>query len=172
MINLAIDWYTMGEIGLGIAVGVIFFISIYLAVRSRQERTFKGDHDGKVWATANKAAFGVTLTSEGIKESGDVSKFLASLVNAVFNSKKDGKLNIMDAQYFFGAIMAIFPALTGINQVGKEFKDLTEEEKDELVRIFKSELIFDFTACEEAIESLFESSLNMFLSIDKIAACK
>lgn len=175
MINLAFNWYMFFEIGFYVLCAVIFLSGIFMKqiVRFFENKKLRKNKNAIVLGTSSRAAGLVSITpSEEIKDSTDVAIFLASLTNGIFKAKKDGKLTVADIPYFFTAIYALFPAIVGIKNVIKEYKEYTDEEKKILVEVFKDELMFDSANCEVIIENLFESCLNMLVNIDRLVVCK
>lgn len=173
MITLAFDWYMFFEIGFYVLCAVIFLSAVFMKQIVRFFENKKIKKNAIVLGTSNRAAGLVSIVStEEIKDSTDVAIFLASLTNGIFKAKKDGKLTIADIPYFFTAIYALFPAIVGIKNVIKEFKEYSDDEKKLLIEVFKDELMFDAANCEVVIENLFESCLNMLVNIDRLVVCK
>jgi hypothetical protein len=69
----------------------------------------------------------------GIKETKDVVKLFIAISTDIKESfDDDGKITAGDFVNFSDSLMAIFPAITGIDQVIPELEDLDDEELVEL----------------------------------------
>jgi hypothetical protein len=81
------------------------------------------------------------LNMYGIEETKDVVKAICGLGNAIAASlADDGKITFSDYPKFIGPLISLPAAISGIGEVPKELKDLTEEEKQELIDLVRSEL--------------------------------
>lgn len=178
-IILAFSAYGMWEVLGVIGVIIILGITLYLAVRSRQALTWKGDPNAGIMVVSSAGfageGFRTSLTNDdlnSIKDTLDVVKFVAQLLNGIYKSSADGKLNYKDIPYFFSAATSLIPAVTDIKNVRKEYKEYTDEQRQYIITLFKEQLVVQPIGCEEAIESMFEHLFMSITNIRKIVACK
>lgn len=114
----------------------------------------------------------VNMSNLSIKETKDVVVFLCKATNAVLESiNDDGKITISDVFKFGGAATALFPALSGINQVPKELADLDPIETDELIQLVKDELELD-TDVKAVVEKALKIASQIKELIDLIGQLK
>ena len=109
----------------------------------------------------------ITTDSEarGIESLKDLIKFIIIATQKALSAdaNKDGKINLIEAFSVMTAIGFKIPSLTKVlPNVIPEWKDLTREEMDELVRWFAEE--FDLPGLEKGkIEALIEEALAIIL---------
>ncbi|MHC1736886.1 MAG: hypothetical protein AB9882_02610 [Ignavibacteriaceae bacterium] len=105
--------------------------------------------------------FEVNEPTYGIEETIDVVKFAVVFGNALVKTFEDGKVTIGDLPYYFNAALKLPAALSGLNNVPKEIKDLTDEEINSLVQI-----VIDNTELPTAqAELVLQKSLNLVYSV-------
>lgn len=71
------------------------------------------------------------------KETKDLVRLVVNAVNAVGDSLKDGKLNILDAVHFIKVLVAAGPAIDNVSGVLEELKSLSAVEKQEILDMVK-----------------------------------
>ena len=108
----------------------------------------------------------------GITETKDVLKFVISIGQALYKAFEDGKFTWGDYIHFLPTIGTLFPALSGIEQVPEELRDLSDEEFTELVEYFKSEFNIPDKIVEEIVELSIDTAANLFEIIKLIKKWK
>lgn len=98
---------------------------------------------------------------EGISELKDVVLFVAKLGNGIASSLEDGSVGVADAVKLLPAMAALFPALSGIEQLPAELKDLDEAEQKEIIDLFKANLEVENDNVEQYAELGFEVSVKL-----------
>lgn len=71
--------------------------------------------------------------AKGIQETKEVLAFALTFGSSLGKALKDGKINLADLPSFVLPLTKLPLALGGINEVPAEIKDLSEEEKKELL---------------------------------------
>lgn len=71
------------------------------------------------------------------KETKDLVRLVVNAVNAVGDSLKDGKLNILDAVHFIKVLVSAGPAIDNVSGVLEELKSLSVAEKQEILDMVK-----------------------------------
>jgi prolipoprotein diacylglyceryltransferase len=104
-----------------------------------------------------------------MKDIKEVAIFICKLVNAIMESLKDGKINVLDATNFIAPLMALGEALGGIGNVITEINAMTEETKKELIIAVNAELNLDETKIEPLISEVLNLALNTYKSYKSIA---
>ena len=80
----------------------------------------------------NVKAVKVVKNEYGIKETKEFITFIAALIHAFRLAMADGKFHWTEAAKFIGALRLMPSALTGINLVAKELKELNKTETEQL----------------------------------------
>ena len=93
--------------------------------------------------------------------------FVCRLVNAIDKTLEDGKFKFTELVNFIGAAQAIPAAVADIKEIPAEFKDLTDEEKAELVQYVKDEFDILGDEVEEFVEEAFKVALDLAKLIEK-----
>lgn len=91
----------------------------------------------------------------GLKETKELVRFVLSLAEATVGSLDDGKIGLTDAMRFFGCLKLAGPALKGLADMKDEIMDLSENEKQELIKFINDE----FDLKNDMIEKIVEQSL-------------
>jgi hypothetical protein len=109
----------------------------------------------------------VNMSVYGTEQLTDMMVFLAKFAStAKLAVEDDGKITIGDAAKFVGLLFPLIDAITQIQEVPKELKDLDPIEKEELIAEVKANLDIyenDELAIESALKVVFE--LFNFLKI-------
>lgn len=96
----------------------------------------------------------------GIKELTDVIVFLAKLSSTIKASlDDDGKITLGDAFKFTGLVFPLVDAITNIQDVPKEFLDMTPQEREAVLDAVRQHLDIasnDKEAVESALKVVFE----------------
>ena len=93
--------------------------------------------------------------------------FVCRLVNAITKTLEDGKFKFTELVNFIGAAQAIPAAVDDIKEIPAEFKDLTEEEKAELVQYVSDEFDISNDETEAFIEDAFKVALDLAKLIER-----
>lgn len=101
------------------------------------------------------------------KETMELLEFVFKLSDGVKLSLEDGKWSWVDSTNFIPALIAVFPAIGGIERVDDELFNMTPEQKDELVEWFKSRYDVDNEFAEAAVENGLAVALDLLLYIKK-----
>ena len=107
-----------------------------------------------------------TTNIYGIEDTKDVLKLVFRLVDGYSKSKEDGKFTITDAANFLGAVMVIPQAITGINNVPDEIKELNEAEMQEL----KDFIAEQFDIADDVLEALIEEIIATAIDVGKLVS--
>ena len=105
------------------------------------------------------------MAQVGIQETKELLEFGFKLQQGIVNSLEDGKMTGMDLPSFFPAIMSSTKGIGGIQKVGAELMDLTEEEKQELLTFVREK----FDLPDDQLEELIEDTLHELLDIYRLA---
>lgn len=97
----------------------------------------------------------------GINELLDVIRFGVSLGNAMGNALQDKKFNLADLVFFVDSITKMPAAISGIEQVPAQLKDLDEEEKKVILETISKE----FDIPQDNVEPIVEDALKIALAI-------
>jgi hypothetical protein len=97
----------------------------------------------------------------GITELKEMVGFAIAIANAAGKVMEDSKLSLADLRFALDPLKRIAPALDGMDQIPSEIKDLTADEKDELIQF----VIDEFEIPQDGIESAIESGLQMVSKI-------
>lgn len=102
----------------------------------------------------------------GIDETIDVLEFGFSFSSTIQEAlKNDGKVDFKDAMLFVGLLFNQLPkAITGIQLVPKELKDLSDDERIELVSYFEDR----FDLPNDELEALIERCLTNVISLAEL----
>ena len=103
----------------------------------------------------------------GIQETKEMVGFLISLGEGIAESLEDGKISLGDLGNFLDAAKAVLPAIGGVNQVGAELLDLTDEEKADLSDYIEEEFDLDNTQVEAILEEGLGIALEILQFVDK-----
>lgn len=98
-----------------------------------------------------------------VNELKDVVLFVAKLGNGIASALEDGSVGVSDAVALLPAMASLFPALSGIEAVPEELKDLSEAEQTEMIQIFKEtlQLADDQQKAEQYAELGFEVAVKL-----------
>jgi hypothetical protein len=100
-----------------------------------------------------------------MKETKELVGFVLAVVSAVVESKSDdGQITLGDAPKFFNAMVAAPNAFIGADKIGAELKNLTIEEKNELMAEFREK--FDIT--DDEIEELIEDAVEAAVALSNV----
>lgn len=99
---------------------------------------------------------------KGIEETKDALKFIIGFGEAIDKSLEDGKIGYADLFNFAPVMMDAGAAFSGIDQVPGELKDLSKEERDELVKFVEEEFDIDNDNLEILIEKSFKAILSLY----------
>lgn len=102
------------------------------------------------------------------KETLELVSFLATVANALEKSFRDGKLNVQDFGNFISAAIEAPNAIQGINLIGEEIKNWTEEEKAQAIVLFQEKLDFAADNIESAVEDIFTAILLLISGVTKL----
>lgn len=92
----------------------------------------------------------------GTKELKEILTLIAEIGNGLGAALEDGKLSLLDARHFIGALTASGKAFSGLDKALLELKDLDNKEVQELIDHIKAELDLPQDELEQRIESGFE----------------
>lgn len=67
--------------------------------------------------------------SYGIKETGELQDFLATIINLADTTSADGKIDTFELISFVQVIPQVRPAIEGLKEIPKELGDLSEAER-------------------------------------------
>lgn len=101
------------------------------------------------------------------KETQELLEFICSLSDGVRLSLLDGKWSWTDATNFLPALIAVFPAIGGVDRVDDEIFNITPEQKAELVEWVKLRFDIDDDHAEAAVEDGLVIALDLILYIKK-----
>ena len=106
------------------------------------------------------------MESYGINETKELLDFGFKLQKAIMDALEDKKISvILDAPKFLAAALAAPKAIGGINLVGHELADLTEEERQELVEFIREK----FDVSDDHLEMLIEDTIDEMLRVTKLS---
>lgn len=100
-------------------------------------------------------------TGFGIEETKDVVLFAVLFANALMKTFADGKVSLSDLPYFFNVALKLAPALSGMNKVPAEIKDVDENEIKELIQIIKDNLGLE----TDQAKVVLQKSLNLVYAV-------
>jgi len=103
----------------------------------------------------------------GVQATKAVILFLASLGAAVKSAQADGKIDLADLPHLMGPIMSITPAIANAKLLPAEFKDLSLEEKNEVVAFFKEKFDLPNDKTEALVEDAFDAVLVVLTFLQK-----
>lgn len=103
----------------------------------------------------------------GIDETKDVVLFATLFADSIIKALADGKITFADAPYFFGAMIKLPKAISGIDKVPSEISDLDENEMKELIQIVKDNLGVPTDQCKIVVE---KSLALVYAAFDLIKA--
>lgn len=105
--------------------------------------------------------------SLGINETKDVVLFAVLFANALMKTFADNKVSLTDLPHFFNVALKLPAALSGINKVPAEIKDVDENEIKELIQIIKDNLGLE----TDQAKVVLQKSLNLVYAVyDLVAA--
>jgi len=99
----------------------------------------------------------------GIEETKQVVDFAISLGHAWDASMEDDKITLSDIVNFMPALLKLFPALEGIDQVPMEFDAIDPEQIAELKEYVTGQLDLQDDEVELFIEDAFKIALDIFI---------
>jgi len=102
----------------------------------------------------------------GIKETKDLITLGASFGEAIYEAGKDSEWTLGDYKHFLPVLGDVIPAISGIEQVPAELKDLTEAEKMELFDFFKQEFNIPDDLIEAFVENALDTARHVFIGVD------
>lgn len=104
----------------------------------------------------------------GIKELGEVVKFICAVSNAIGEAAKDGEISLGDAAHLVPLLYRLPSAVDGMADIPEEAKDLSQDELDELVKMVKDELDLPNDKVETAVESALEIAVQIYALVAKL----
>lgn len=90
---------------------------------------------------------------KGIKESIEVVAFVGAVLKSCMDAYKDGKLDLSDYRYFTNVFPKGVAAFKGIDDVGAELRDLSDDELIILMDAFSAEV--GDSSVKEDIQDVF-----------------
>lgn len=99
-----------------------------------------------------------------VKNTKEVLSLMVSIGNAVGKSLADGKIGPEDLGHLLEPISKVGPALGDIGQVVAEIKDMSPEERDQLLADMKAELVLP----QQKVEMAVEAGLDILSAVHKI----
>lgn len=96
----------------------------------------------------------------GIENLKKLVAFACAFTKEIANALADGKFQVTEVFGFFDEIMQIPGIVKSFPEIGKEIKDLTAEERQELYLYIQEK----FDLSNDATEAAIENSLNFALS--------
>ena len=102
----------------------------------------------------------------GTKETEDVVVFFGSICEGIYESVKDGKLTFGDYINFIPVVADLLPAISGIEKVPDELRDLSIEEMDALVEKFKANFEIPDDIVEEFVENCVTGARLVFRNVE------
>jgi hypothetical protein len=111
----------------------------------------------------------------GILKLANFVRFFAALCGTIVAAFSDGKINLLDAPKIFRLIPLTKPAFSGGSELWDEFRDLQDEEREELKRIIAYELdleLDDSPDVSEILENGLDGALAFVKMLTKIKELK
>jgi len=102
-----------------------------------------------------------------IDETKDAIAFIASFGNAMGQSLEDGKFELGEYINFIPSLIKLPEAISGINKLPDELRNITDEERAELLAFIKDQLDLPQDATEELLEDSLETAIVVFGYIRK-----
>lgn len=102
----------------------------------------------------------------GIQETKDLIKMGAAFGEAIYEAGKDSEWTLGDYKHFLPVLGDVIPAVSGIEKVPAELKDLDEAEKQELFSYFSEEFDIPDDLIEAFVENALETAHNVFIGVD------
>jgi len=101
----------------------------------------------------------------GIEETKDLVKMGAAFGEAIYEAGKDSKWTLGDYKHFLPVLGEIIPAISGIEKVPAELKDLDEAEREELCEYFAKEFDIPDDLIEEFVENNLAIAQRIFVGV-------
>lgn len=98
-----------------------------------------------------------------IKETKELVSFLLAVHQAYQLSNADGKIDFKDLPHIYNPLMKSIQAFNGLDKIPAELKDLDDEERKELVELFKA----DFDLADDVLEQKIEEGFAVALQLAK-----
>lgn len=95
----------------------------------------------------------------GIQQTKEMVAFAMALLQAGIDAAKDGKVGVSDMVALFAALKEAPVALSGVDEIPAEMKDLTEQELHELVDFVKLKFDLPNDQIEAKIELAFDVAM-------------
>lgn len=102
----------------------------------------------------------------GIQETKDVLDFITTLAESLSVSLSDGEFDPADVVNFIPVLQKVIPAFDDLSLVPFELRDLTDEEKEELVAHLQDNLELEDEVLEAFVEAGFAAALELFKFIN------
>lgn len=101
----------------------------------------------------------------GLDETKQAVDFAIGLGKAIEASAEDGVWNLMDIPNFIPALLKLFPAIEGADQIPLEFAQLTPDQITELKAYVTEQLDLNDDEVEAFIEDAFKVMLDVFMLV-------
>ncbi len=99
---------------------------------------------------------------QGIKEIKELVKFVIEFGEAIDLAMADKKFEMSELSLLIAPLMQVGPAFEGLDKIGGELKDLSEEEAAELVAYVRDELELSNDKIEFVIEKALELGVTIY----------
>lgn len=98
----------------------------------------------------------------GITQSSELLLWAFAFIKAFGASLADGKISFVDLPNFIGVMASSSAAFGGIESVFAELKDLSDEEKEEIMVLARAEFDLPDDQLELLIEDSFDAALDLY----------
>lgn len=102
------------------------------------------------------------------KELTEFTAFLADFANAIYSAKEDGKFDVNDIAKFISVALSAPTAIQGIGRIPAELRNISDEDRAEVIVLFQERLNFQANELEFIVEDLFTSALLFVTAVMKL----
>lgn len=103
-----------------------------------------------------------------MKELKELLSFVFALNDAVWKSLEDGQITFGDVVYLYETLKTAGPAIEGIDKIMAEFKNMTAEQREELMAFVREEFDLPNDTIEEIVEKAISIALDVIAFLKQI----